>query len=116
MELTLTRQAGTQVAVACDGQPSHTFDLPPLPDEKKLLYSPDYPITYGKTLYTAVFPPETAAQRTLATIPERILLVTTNPDSTPFPGNTPMAPMASSSSIVISYAACLLSSAFRRLY
>jgi len=80
MELTLTRQAGTQVAVACDGQPSHTFDLPPLPDEKKLLYSPDYPITYGKTLYTAVFPPETAAQRTLATIPERILLVTTNPD------------------------------------
>ena len=37
MELTLTRQVGTQVAVTCDGQPSHTFDLPPLPDEKKLL-------------------------------------------------------------------------------
>src|SRR5438874_1051831 len=80
MELTLTRQAGTQVAVTCDGQPSHTFDLPPLPDEKKLLYAPDHPITYGKTLYTALFPPETAAQRTLATTPERILLVSTDPD------------------------------------
>ena len=80
MELTLTRQAGTQVAVTCDGQPSHTFELPPLPDEKKLLYSPDYPTTYGKTLYTALFPPETAAQRTLATTPGHILLVTTDPD------------------------------------
>src|SRR5712691_3192624 len=80
MELTLTRQAGTQVAVTCDGQPSHTFDLPPLPDEKKLLYVPDYPIAYGKALYTALFPPGTAAQRTLATTPERILLVTTDPD------------------------------------
>src|SRR5438270_10744421 len=80
MELTRTRQAGTQVAVTCDGHPSHTFDLPPLPDEKKLLYSRDYPIAYGKALYTALFPPETAAQRTLATTPERILLVTTDPD------------------------------------
>ena len=80
MELTLTRQAGTQVAVTCDGQPSHTFDLPPLPDEKKLLYSPDYPIAYGKTLYTTLFPPETPAQSTLATTPERILLVSTDPD------------------------------------
>src|SRR2546421_1147484 len=80
MELTLTRQAGTQVSVTCDGQPSHTFELPPLPDEKKLLYAPDYPITYGKNLYTALFSPETAAQRTLVTTPERILLVTTDPD------------------------------------
>ncbi len=80
MELTLTRQAGSQVAVTCDGQPSHTFDLPPLPDEKKLLYSPDSPIAYGKILYAALFPPETVAQRTLATTPERILLVTTDPD------------------------------------
>lgn len=27
MELTLTRQVGTQVAVICDNKPSHTFDL-----------------------------------------------------------------------------------------
>src|SRR2546421_1324441 len=80
MDLPPTRQAGTQIALPCDDQPSHTFDLPPLPDEKKLLYSRDYPTTYGKTLYTALFPPETAAQRTLATGPERIVLVTTDPD------------------------------------
>src|SRR2546421_1709593 len=79
MDLPPTRQAGTQIALPCDDQPSHTFDLPPLPDEKKLLYSRDYPTTYGKTLYTALFPPETAAQRTLATGPERIVLVTTDP-------------------------------------
>src|SRR2546430_8608942 len=80
MELTLSRQARTQVAVTCDGQPSHTFDLPPLPDEKKLLYSPEYPIAYGQTLYTALFPPDTVARCAFDNAPERILLVTTDND------------------------------------
>ena len=56
MELTLERQTGTQITSTCDGHPSHTFQLPTHPNEQQLLYQPDYPINYGKTLYTALFP------------------------------------------------------------
>src|SRR5438132_3808729 len=76
MELTLTRQVGTQVAVTCDGQPSHTFDLRTLiPDDEGSPHPIDNPLAYGKTLYTALFPPETPARRALDNMPERILLV-----------------------------------------
>ena len=84
MELTLTRQNGTQVQVACDGQPSHNFDLQPL------VLSPEGPSglppqlenlsTYGKALYSALFPPTSPARRALDAMPDRILLVTTDND------------------------------------
>jgi hypothetical protein len=79
MELTLVRQAGTQVLVTCDGQPSHTFDLLTLvPGEKGPPQPLDDPVAYGKAVYQALFQPETAARRELDAMPERILLVTTD--------------------------------------
>ncbi len=82
MELTLARQAGSQVLVTCDNKPSHTFDLLTLtPHEtglpQQLL---DDSIAYGQVLYAALFPPETIAQHVLAIMPERILLITTDND------------------------------------
>ncbi|MGH2497007.1 MAG: CHAT domain-containing protein, partial [Ktedonobacteraceae bacterium] len=84
MELIVTRQAGleTEVTVLCDNQHSHIFDLRPLllkkeKDREELLNDP---VTYGKQLYAALFPSETLARRALASTPERILLVTTDPD------------------------------------
>ncbi len=38
------------------------------------------PVTYGKKLYTALFPQETLAQRALADAPERILFITLDDD------------------------------------
>jgi tetratricopeptide (TPR) repeat protein len=81
MEITLTRQEETHVTVTCDGQPSHTFDLAILlipHNEKDLPHPLDDPVTYGKAIYTALFPPATPAQRALQNAPERILLVTTD--------------------------------------
>ncbi len=82
MELTLARQAShdTQVTVICDDQPSHIFDLRTLiPNDDKGLPQPlDDPVAYGKAVYQALFPPETAARRALHAMPERILLVTTD--------------------------------------
>src|SRR5712692_11572072 len=82
MELTLTRQAGTQVLVTCDGQLSHTFDLRTLvPNGKDGPPQPlADPVGYGLAIYRALFPPETLAQSTLDKAPERILLVTTDTD------------------------------------
>src|SRR6266487_2196700 len=82
MELTLTRQTGTRVAVTCDGLPSHTFDLQTLiPNGKDRLPLPlDDPVAYGKVIYDTVFPPETAARRALEQMPERLLLVATDSD------------------------------------
>jgi tetratricopeptide (TPR) repeat protein len=79
MELTLARQAGSQVLVTCDSQPSHTFDLLTLaPGEQGPPQPLDDPVAYGKAVYQALFPPETAARRGLDAMPERILLVTTD--------------------------------------
>jgi hypothetical protein len=80
MELTLARQSGTQVAVTCNDQPSHTFDLRTLiPNDDKGPPQPlDDPVAYGKAVYQALFPPGTAARRALHAMPERILLVTTD--------------------------------------
>ena len=62
MELTLTRQTGTQVLVTCDDQSSHTFDLLTLvPGNNGLSHPLDDPIAYGKAIYQALFPQETAA-------------------------------------------------------
>ncbi|MGD9098858.1 MAG: tetratricopeptide repeat protein, partial [Anaerolineae bacterium] len=79
MELTLSRQSDTQVAVACDGQHSHTFDLRQLaPDENVPGRPPqplDDPVAYGRAVYQALFPPDTPTAQALAAGPERILLV-----------------------------------------
>jgi len=84
MELTLTRQAGTQVAVTCDGKSSHNFDLLSLiPDEKIPNRPPqplENPLAYGEAVFRALFPADTLAAQALAHRPERLLLVTTEPE------------------------------------
>jgi tetratricopeptide (TPR) repeat protein len=79
MELTLTRQAGTQVLVTCDGQPSHTFDLQPLllKDEEELFNSP---VAYGEKLYEALFRANSPALHAIEAQPDRLLLVTIDND------------------------------------
>src|SRR5437764_5409268 len=83
MELVLTHQTKTQIGVSCDDQLSHTFDRRTLilKDENDLL---DSPVSYGKKLYEALFPPDTLAQHALASIldapPGYLLLVATDSD------------------------------------
>jgi len=78
----LTRQEGTQAQVTCDNQPSHSFDIRTLipDDQNKLPHPLADPVTYGKAIYAALFPPQTAASHALANAPERILFVTTDDD------------------------------------
>src|SRR5260221_7347417 len=82
MELTLTRQSGTQVQITCNGQPSHDFDLQslvPAQEGQPGLPQPlDDPVAYGTAAYQALFPTGTPAGRALEAMPERILLVTTD--------------------------------------
>ena len=81
MELTLAHQAGTQVLVTCDSDPSHTFDLLTLVPGKQGPPQPiDDPIAYGKVVYQALFPPASTARRELEATPKRILLVNTDDD------------------------------------
>lgn len=82
MELTLSRQMRTQVAVACDNKPSHVVDLDTLiPDtEKGPPQSLQDPVTFGKAVYQALFPDGTPARRALNNSPESILLVATDSD------------------------------------
>src|SRR6266700_88248 len=81
LELTLTRQAGSQVLVTCDGRTSHTFDLLTLMPGSNGLPSPlDDPVAYGKAIFQALFPKETAAWSSLNARPERILFVATDND------------------------------------
>src|SRR5689334_8299467 len=78
MELILTRRnSSATIAISCDGQHSHTFDLHGiLPGSKTGLPQPiDDPETYGTALYHALFPEETPAGRAIANSPERILFV-----------------------------------------
>jgi tetratricopeptide (TPR) repeat protein len=81
MELILTRKTGNQVLVTCDERTSHTFDLLTLvPGNNGLSHPLDDPVAYGKAIYQAVFPQETAAWNALHTRPERILFVATDDD------------------------------------
>jgi len=80
MELTLTRPPDSaQVVVACEGAPSHTFDLTRLIPARGVTGRPpqplEDPIKYGEAVYAALFPPNSPAQRALEAQPERILLV-----------------------------------------
>ncbi|MFQ5342622.1 MAG: CHAT domain-containing protein, partial [Anaerolineae bacterium] len=85
MELTLTRRPGTQVAVTCNGRPSHTFDLRRLIPDEDVAGRPPHPladaVAYGQAVFQALFPPETPARQALADRPERILLVATDPST-----------------------------------
>src|SRR5256884_3851935 len=80
MELVLTRQAGTQVAVVCDRQPSHTFGLRTLvPNDQQEPPQPlEGPVAYGKAVYAALFAAGTASRRELESAPKRIVLVSTD--------------------------------------
>jgi tetratricopeptide (TPR) repeat protein len=81
MELTLTRQGGTQVLVTCDSEPSHPFDMLTLvPGEQGPPQPVDDPVAYGRAVYLALFPPASAARRELEAMPDRILLVSTDDD------------------------------------
>jgi hypothetical protein len=89
MELTLTQTTGTQIAVQCDGQPSHTFDLLILAPDPAIPGRPpqplDDPVAYGAALYAALFPPQSPAAHALAAGPQRLLLVTDDPtDAVPW--------------------------------
>src|SRR5438552_17553823 len=79
MELHLVRPdtRQTQVAVTCNDAFSHTFDLHTLiPTRTNGLPHPRTdPVTYGKALYAALFPPGSPAQQALAAKPSRIVLV-----------------------------------------
>ncbi len=79
MELTLTCMTETQVLVTCNGRTSHTFDLLTLIlVDNDLSHPPDDPIAYGKAIYQALFPQETAAWSALHANPDRILFVSTD--------------------------------------
>ena len=85
MELILAHHADqhdTQISINCDSKFSHTTDLlTPVPNsESHLPQPPDDPITYGKAIYQALFPPGTLAQLTLSKGPERLLLVLADDD------------------------------------
>ena len=84
MELILTRQAqsASLVAVTCDDQPSHTFDLRTLipNDQHKPPHPLEDPVAYGKAVYAALFSPASPARRQLESLPGRILLITSDKD------------------------------------
>ncbi|HYF63137.1 MAG TPA: tetratricopeptide repeat protein [Herpetosiphonaceae bacterium] len=84
MELVLTHHSETEIAVSCDGAPSHRFelamvfpmqagpDVPPAPLED--------PLGYGAAVYAALFGADTPASRALEALPERVVVVATDPD------------------------------------
>lgn len=78
MELTLTREPGDTIAVACDGEPSHTFDLHAIPRDDPEERPPHDPVAYGQALFQLLFPQAAAARQALNADPDRIVLVTTD--------------------------------------
>jgi CHAT domain len=61
---------------------SHRVDLQPLlfqNEEEKTRSILHDPVAYGKKLYAALFPPNSIAQQALATMPERLLIVASDP-------------------------------------
>ena len=79
MKLTLTLQPNNQVAVHCDGQRSHTFELAALfPDATNPVRPPhplEDPVAYGQVAYQALFPHDTIARHSLEAGPRRIFLL-----------------------------------------
>jgi tetratricopeptide (TPR) repeat protein len=89
MELHLARPdlQATQVAVICDGAFSHPFDLHSvIPTDTNGLPHPLIdPLTYGKALYAALFPPDSLASQALAARPKRLLLVADDEETDAIP-------------------------------
>ena len=81
MELVLALHEETHLSVTCNNIFSHTADLQPLlfQNEEEARIMLDDPVAYGKKIYHALFPPDTPAQQALAAIPERLLLVASEP-------------------------------------
>ena len=81
MELVLALQGEKHLRITCDDHYSHTTDLSPLlfqnEQDARIIF--DDPAAYGKKLYAALFPPNTLAQQALATMPERLLIVASEP-------------------------------------
>lgn len=78
VELVLALQEASQIHVTCDDHSSHSADLHLLLTENASSIFED-PAAYGKKLYAALFPPQSIAQKALATMPERLLIVTSEP-------------------------------------
>ncbi len=78
MEVTLSHEDTNRIAVFCNGQPSHTFDmqiLPPPLGASTASSSPlEDPVAYGTALYEALCAPETLAHQTIVANPERLVL------------------------------------------
>jgi hypothetical protein len=71
-----------RMRVTCDDHASHSVDLQPLlfqNEEEKTRSILHDPVAYGKKLYAALFPPNSIAQQALATMPERLLIVASDP-------------------------------------
>jgi tetratricopeptide (TPR) repeat protein len=85
VELIVSRQNhAVQVAVHCQDQFSHHFDLRQLIPAEHLPGRPPQPLadplTYGRAVYAALFPAHTLAAQQLAQEPEHILFVAADPD------------------------------------
>jgi tetratricopeptide (TPR) repeat protein len=78
VELVLALHEKMHIRVTCDDHSSHVADLHPLlfQNEQDIVNDP---VAYGKKLYAALFPSNTLAQQALAEIPERLLLVASDP-------------------------------------
>jgi CHAT domain/NACHT domain len=81
VELVHALQEKSRIRVTCDDHYSHSADLHPLlfQNEQEARIIVDDPATYGKKLYTALFPPNSIAQQALAHLPERLLIVASEP-------------------------------------
>jgi tetratricopeptide (TPR) repeat protein len=84
MELVLTYHSETDVDVVCDGELSHRFELAMVfpiqtaPDDAPAPLAD--PVGYGKMVYMALFGADTAASKALEALPERLVIVATDPD------------------------------------
>lgn len=80
MELVLTRHSETEIAVTCDGEPSHRFELAMVfPFEAASDAPLADPVAYGKLAYLALFGADSPASKALETLPERVVLVADEP-------------------------------------
>ena len=80
MELTLARQAGTQVLVTCDSDPRTHLISSPFQASRGLLNQSMIRLLMAKRCTRPYSHQQSAARRELEAMPERILLVSTDDD------------------------------------